>query len=137
MGDRQHLDDTTEVAPSELDAENPSSSRSRDDAPSFDAPTRADGVAVRRSSLRPAPLGFRPSARDPSTLRPAMVIHAGDAEPSAPQWDAVDPAPSHPSMPALEAALLSGVERSEPFSLAEDLRSDPSAVMIPPAASVP
>jgi|GEM_PF-3529410 len=36
---------------------------------------------VRRSSLRPAPADYRPSVRDPSTLRPMMVVRAGDAEP--------------------------------------------------------
>lgn len=37
--------------------------------------------SVRRSSIRPAPADYRPSVRDPSTMRPMMVVRAGDAEP--------------------------------------------------------
>lgn len=38
--------------------------------------------SVRRSSIRPAPADYRPSVRDPSTMRPMMVVRAGDAEPA-------------------------------------------------------
>lgn len=37
---------------------------------------------VRRSSLRPAPADYVPSVRDPSKLRPMMVVRAGDLEPA-------------------------------------------------------
>jgi len=38
-------------------------------------------LSVRRSSIRPAPADYRPSVRDPLTMRPMMVVRAGDAEP--------------------------------------------------------
>ncbi|HEY5959779.1 MAG TPA: hypothetical protein VIV60_24665, partial [Polyangiaceae bacterium] len=136
MGDREQFDDPTSVVTSSNAAEEPKSSRQPSDSQPVESQVNVDSSGMRRSSLRPAP-GFKPSARDPSTLRPAMVIHAGDADPSAPVWDLTDPATSHPSLPALEAALLSAATHSEPFSLAEDLRSDPSAVVIPPAAAIP
>jgi hypothetical protein len=137
MGDREQFDDPTSVVTSDNAAEEPSSSRHPSDSQPAESQANVDNVGMRRSSIRPAPLGFKPIARDPSTLRPAMVIHAGDADLSAQAWDAADSAPSHPSMPAIEAAILSAGAHSEPFSLAEDLRSDPAAVLFPPAAGIP
>lgn len=40
------------------------------------------GPPVRRSSLRPAPADYKPSTRDPSTMRPMAVVRAGDSAPT-------------------------------------------------------
>jgi hypothetical protein len=144
MGDTEQIDDPKAMPPDDP----VSSSHNREAEPSTPAfeevesppgstPLSEDRPQVRRSSLRPAPPSFRPSARSPGQFRPAMVIHAGDAEPSAPKWDVPDPPPSHPSQIQLDS-----VARVEPFALAEDLTpnttDDPTLpLVIPPPAAIP
>lgn len=90
----------------------------------------SDKPITRRSSLKPAPPSFRPSARNPSELlRPAMVVHAGDVDAKVPIWDVSDPAPSHPSHSSAEAP------RPEPFALADDFC--PTEAQQAPAGTAP
>lgn len=91
----------------------------------------------RRSSLRPAPASYRPSARDVSSLRPMAVVRAGDAEPTLARSDVAAPAPSQPSQPLLPSEV-----RPEPFPLADDASFNASEdritpLQIPPAPAVP
>lgn len=150
MGDTENFDDREPPLPEEP----VSSSQHREtepaahvtDSPDIDwtetpppsAPLSQDRPQVRRSSLRPAPASFRPTARNPAQFRPAMVIHAGDAEPSGGKWEIPEPPPSQPSQIPLDS-----VARVEPFALAEDLTNDRAheddaeSLKIPRAAALP
>lgn len=148
MGDTEQIDDPKPVPPDPP----VSSAKNREVDPSkpgfepgFGEAERQTGSAplsqgrppVRRSSLRPAPPSFRPSSRDASQLRPAMVIHAGDVEPSGASWDIPEPPASQTSQVPLDSAA-----RAEPFALAEDLAAKASAdatlpLVIPPPGGIP
>jgi hypothetical protein len=100
-------------------------------------PSSQAGPPVRRSSLRPAPADYRPSARDPSTMRPMAVVRAGDAEPGPLKGDIAAPPPSQPSQPSVVRA-----KRAEPFALAEDYSANETGdrktpIMVPPPPAVP
>jgi hypothetical protein len=91
----------------------------------------------RRSSLRPAPASYRPSARDVAGLRPMAVVRAGDAESTLVRGDVPAPAPSQPSQTELRSEV-----RAEPFPLADDASFNASEdritpLQIPPAPPVP
>jgi hypothetical protein len=143
MGDTERFDDPktgSQDAPSSsakpLDDDERKLSFGEEDSPPESTSANQGRSLVRRSSLRPAPPSFRPSARDPALLRPVMVIHAGDAEPSAPRWDIAEAPPSRPSQ-----APLDSTNRVEPFALAEDLAAPVAEatlpLVIPPPGAVP
>lgn len=93
--------------------------------------------SVRRSSLRPAPADYRPSARDPATLRPMAVVRAGDAEPSLLHRDIANATPSRPPQTSLDRSA-----KEEPFALAEDYSASATddrttPLLIPPPPLVP
>ena len=111
--------------------------KAADPEPTSD-PSIQGRIPVRKSSLRPAPADYRPSARDPSTLRPMAVVRAGDVETSPPlHGDIAAPPPSQPSL----ASLASGA-KVEPFALAEDYSVNETGdrktpLMIPPPPDLP
>ncbi len=148
MGDTEQFDDPKPVAPKppvssaknrEVEPSKPAFEPGFGEAesPTGSVPLSQGRPPVRRSSLRPAPPSFRPSSRDASQLRPAMVIHAGDVEPSGASWDIPEPPPSQTSQVPLDSAA-----RAEPFALAEDLAAKASAdttlpLVIPPPGGLP
>ena len=110
--------------------------KAADPEPTSD-PSIQGRIPVRKSSLRPAPADYRPSARDPSTLRPMAVVRAGDVETNLLSGDIAAPAPSQPSL-----ASLASDATAEPFALAEDYSVNETGdgdtpLMIPPPPNVP
>jgi hypothetical protein len=103
MADVEQFNDPKSVAPQSAserrDGDQPASSVGENNGQSASAPTTQSQPPVRRSSLRPAPADYRPSLRDPSTLRPMMVVRAGDAPNEAQDgsWPLVIPPP--PAVP--------------------------------------
>ncbi len=100
------------------------------------APLSQSRPPVRRSSLRPAPASYRPSARDPATLRPMMVVRAGDAEPVL-SLEEMAPEPSQPLQTPSDTSA-----KVQPFALAEELSvyvegGGTSPLVIPPPPAVP
>lgn len=88
MGDAEELKDPKSESP--ISTPEPRENRSPDkeqepqSAATSGSPSKP---SVRRSSIRPAPADYRPSVRDPSTMRPMMVVRAGDAEPAPARLD--------------------------------------------------
>jgi hypothetical protein len=123
------------VAPSStVEAGSTVDSAASDAASDRSATAPSSQAKVRRSSLRPAPADYRPSVRDPSTMRPMMVVRAGDAEPIPAHADANEPGQETQQPPEF------GTD-DDAFARAKEIASGAAAanspVVIPPAPAVP
>src|SRR5512142_580305 len=109
-----------------------------DNAPNDTATAAAAPLSqskVRRSSLRPAPADYRPSVRDPSTVRPMMVVRAGDAVPATAHADPIAGEQGE-TRPLPEAAVKDDAFASAKQSAASASIEEPS-LAIPLAPAVP
>jgi hypothetical protein len=140
MGDAEQRND-----PPSGEAEPKASEESRSTAADVTTDRRPASVppsqgTARRSSLRPAPADYRPSMRDPATLRPMMVVRAGDAEPTqahlqlTAQESAQATQPPPPSSTNLEFSAQRQAAEREP---APAPACDEADFAIPPAPAVP
>ncbi len=127
---------SSDAAPERRDGDTSSSTVESENPPPASGPGSQSQPPARRSSLRPAPPDYRPSARDPSTLRPTAVVRAGNAESTLLHPDSGDPPPSRPSQTPLDRSA-----KEEPFALAEDYSANEAKdritpLVIPPPPSV-
>jgi hypothetical protein len=136
MGDAEQLKDPKSESLISS-APEPRENLSADEAQSASTSGSQSKPSVRRSSIRPAPADYRPSVRDPSTMRPMMVVRAGDAEPAPARLDISTEKTKQPPQVLLNADRAN-VEPSVPAeALGTNGRPVETSLAIPKAPTVP